>query len=81
MDRRRTGGIAALSASKVSEAKGKVSVVSTRASSPEVALVPSRSPTTSKYGGASPRGSVATGLFGVRSLYRRSEISMEGSET
>jgi len=78
MDRLRTGGVPPILAGKVSGAMGKVSAVSTRARSSDAALASDGSPTTSKYGGASPRGSANPKLFEGGedgSLYRSSTIS------
>ena len=81
MDRLRTGGVPALTAGKVSGAMGNVSVVSTRARSSDAALTSDRCPTTSttsKYGGASPRGSANPRLSEGGedgSSYRSSAIS------
>ena len=81
MDRLRTG---ALLTGKISGAIGRVSAVSTRARSPDVARTSHGAPTTSKYGGASPRGSGISGLFGSGEdglLCRKSEISTDPAET
>ena len=78
MDRLRTGGVPALPAGKVSGAMGNVSVVSTRARSSDAALTSDGCPTTSKYGGASPRGSANPRLSeggDNGSSYRSSAIS------
>jgi hypothetical protein len=88
MERLRAGGVPERSAGGESGAIGNVSVVSIRESSPDGALTSDGPPTTSKYGGASPRGSANPGLSAGGedgSLCRRSERStdregMEGLE-
>ena len=79
MDRLRTGEVPALLVGKVSGAMGNVSVVSTRARSSDAALTSDKFPITSKYGGASPRGSANPMLLSEGgedgSSYRSSAIS------